>query len=62
MFWRRLHRELNEPLPPGNDLDVFLVRVTMLCAAWTVVQTAFLMYIMSSELRIMEEQVAVAGV
>lgn len=59
MFWRRLHRELNEPLPPGNDLDVFLMRVTVLCAAWTAVQTVFLMYIMSSELRIMQEQAGV---
>ena len=59
MFWRRLHRELNEPLPPGNDLDIFLMRVTALCAMWTAVQTVFLMYIMSSELRIMQEQAGV---
>jgi hypothetical protein len=62
MFWRRLYRELNEPLPPGNDLDIFLMRVTALCAVWTAVQTGFLMYIMSSELRIMQEQAEVPAV
>jgi hypothetical protein len=62
MFWRRLHRDAQEPPIPTNDLDVFLMRVTTLCAAWTAVQTVFIMYIMSTELRMMEAQAVVPGV